>query len=186
MRKINRIFGMACLTIALAFGHELQENRATLVLRDKTHVSMTLYLSYSTVLHQSLAPQRPLAEFLAIYSSMRTEDLARELAKAQAKFQAGTKIYLPPGGEAALSNWLWPDAKQVQGLLQRCIMQALTDPSGHFHEEPVEIHADARSTGEIVAVKVMFPAEFQKVLVVSYKPSQTWVEPKTPSSVIRF
>ncbi len=183
---MKRFLIAALLFASAGAGHELQDNRATLVLRDKTHISVTFYLAYSAVLHQTLAPQRPLAEFLAVYSSMRPDDLNRELMKAQDKLRAGIKIYLPPGGEAAISNWIWPDAKQVQATLQKCIMQALTDPAGHFHEDPLEIHADAVSTGEIVSVKVLFPAEFQKVLVVAYKPNQTWVEPKTVSSVIKF
>ena len=66
---MKRFLIAALLFASAGAGHELQDNRATLVLRDKTHISVTFYLAYSAVLHQTLAPQRPLAEFLAVYSS---------------------------------------------------------------------------------------------------------------------
>ena len=71
-------------------------------------------------------------------------------------------------------------------MLQQRIMQAMVDPAGHAHDEPLKIHADANSREEITAVRVQFPEEFQKVLVVSYRPNQLWVEPKSWSPAIRF
>jgi len=65
-------------------------------------------------------------------------------------------------------------------------MQATVDPAAHFHEPPVEIHADANSAQEITSVKVRFPEEFQKVLVVSFRPNQVWVDTKSLSPDIRF
>ena len=65
-------------------------------------------------------------------------------------------------------------------------MQLMVDPNRHAHEPPVEIRAEANARQEITAVRIQFPDEFQKVLVVSYRPSQVWVEPKTVSAPIKF
>ncbi len=176
------------LAAAGAGAHELQENRATLVLRDKTHIAVTLYIAYSDALHQALMPQRPLASFLLIYSAMRPEELQKELLRAQSRFQSETRIYLSPGPgrEVPLANWIWPDAKQVQTMLQQRIMAAMVDPNGHAHDTPIEIHADANSPHEITAVTVKFPEEFQKVLVVSYRPNQVWADSTALSPEIKF
>ena len=169
-----------------AAAHELQDNRATLVLRDKTHVTLTLFIAYAEALHQALAPQRPLQEFLLVYSAMKSEQLQKELISAQVKWQAATKVVTGAGVEATLTNWVWPDIKQVQMYLQQRVMQAMVDPAGHAHLAPFEIHADANSVQEIASVKVQFPEEFQKVLVVAYKPHQLYVERKTLSPAIKF
>jgi hypothetical protein len=166
--------------------HELVVNRATLVLRDDTHVSITLYIAYADVLHAALAPRQTTAEFLTMYSAMNMQALQKQLTRAQALFQAGIKLYLPSGQPIALSNWIWPDPHQVQSMIQQRIMQAMVDPTGHAHDEPLEIHVDANSPQKVVAVRAQFPVQFQQVLVVWYHPSQFWVEPNTWSPALRF
>lgn len=182
LRLASFFLVMACTGVA----HELEENRAALVVRDKTHISLTLYVAWADALHLALAPQRPLAEFMAVYSAMTPEDLQKQLLRAQVKFQAATRLYLASGQDASLTNWVFPDAKKVQSLFQQRIMQAVVDPNGHTHEEPLEIHAEAVTQSEITSVRVQFPEEFRKVLVVAYRPAQLWVEPKTLSPAIRF
>lgn len=174
------------LLAGACMAHELEENRATLVLRDKTHVSVTLYVALADALRLALAPQKPLPEFLAVYSAMRPEDLQEQLVRAQSRFQSRVRLFLPAGGEVPLTNWVWPDARKVQALFQQRIMQAVVDPAGHSHEDPLEIHAEVVTPVEITSVRVQFPEEFGKVLVVGYRPTQIWVEPKTVSPAIRF
>lgn len=177
----------ALLLLAVSAGaHELSENRATLVLRDKTHLAVTVYVNYAEVLHLALAPQRPLPEFLAVYAAMKPADLQKQLLRVQVKFQTATRLYLASGTEIALANWVWPDAAQVQTLLQQTIMRAIAGPNAHTHEDPLEIHADAVASAEIQSVRIRFPDEFGKVLVVAYRPTQLWVEPNTLSPAIRF
>ncbi|MFM2125920.1 MAG: hypothetical protein RL328_2371 [Acidobacteriota bacterium] len=166
--------------------HDLEENRATLVMRDRTHLSVTLYLNYSEVLHKVLLPNREFGVFLLTYSAMKLEDLQRELQKAQIKLEEGVEIVpkSPTGSKLKLSGWKWPDAKQVQSMLQHQVMQAMID--GHVHEPPTEIAADAIAQYAISSITVRFPEEFRKVLVVSYRPNQVWVEGKQPSTSITF
>ena len=180
-------FTLAAMSIAaVASAHELQDNRATLVLRDQTHLSVTLYLAYGEALHLTLAPQRAMGDFLMVYSAMRPDVLQKELSRAQARFQNGTRLYLAAGKELSLTNWSFPDAKAVQAMLQQRIMQSMVDPVGHAHDEPLEIHADANSPEPVTSVRIQFPEEFQKVLVVAYRPSQLWVEPNSWSPAIKF
>ena len=187
MRHCRYAFVILAATFAAATSaHEIQDNRATLVLRDQTHISVTLYLAYGDALHMALAPQRPMGEFLMVYSAMRPEQLAKELLRAQTRFQSATRLYLAKGKELWLTNWVFPDAKQVQAMLQQRIMQAMVDPAGHAHDEPLEIHADANSPEPVTSIRIQFPEEFQKVLVVAYRPSQLWVEPKSWSPAIQF
>jgi hypothetical protein len=176
----------ALLLSQTLLAHDLEENRATLVLRDRTHISVTLYLNYSEALHNVLLPNREYGAFLLIYSAMRPEDLQKELRKAQSKFEAEIEIFpqSPAGSKVKFSGWTWPDAKQVQSMLQHQVMQAMVD--GHVHEPPTEVHVDAVAAYAISAVTVRFPHEFQKVLVVSYRPNQVWVNGSESSPSITF
>jgi hypothetical protein len=184
--RLARCLLALMLLAPAATAHELQNNRATLVLHDQTHVSITLYLAYTDALHQALAPQRSISEFLVAYSAMNLDQLQRELARAQAGFQGGMKLYLANGTELTLTNWVWPTAREVQIAMQQRMMLALVDPNGHAHDQPVEIHADAVSKAPITSIRVSFPQEFGPVLVVSYKPRQVWVAPKLWSPEIVF
>lgn len=169
---------------AAAFAHDLEDNRATLVLRDPTHLSVTLYLNYPEALHKALLPQRDYGAFLLIYSSMKPDELRKELLRAQAKFESTTQLTTPTGAHLKLSGWLWPDTKQVQTLLQQQVMQAMVD--GHPHSAPQEIRADALAPTPIETLTAQFPPEFQKVLVVSYKPNQVWITGSGQQPPIRF
>lgn len=180
-----KLLSLLVFAAGLAGAHDLEENRATLVLRDGTHVSLALYLNYSEALHQALLPQRDFGAFLLTYSAMKAEDLEKELLRAQILFESGLQIR-PKGSAASLrfKGWMWPDAKTVRSLLQREVMQAMVD--GHAHQAPVEIRAEAVSGNEIKSLTVRLPREFQKVLVVSYRPSQAWADPALPALDIRF
>lgn len=179
-----KLIATVCLAAVLA-AHDLEENRATLVLRDRTHLSLTLYLDYGQALHQALLPQREYGAFLLTYSTMKVEDLQRELLRAQGRFESGLQIQVNGAtGNLRLTGWAWPDAKAVQGLLQRQVMQAMVE--GHTHQPPVEVRAEAVSNGEIASLTIRLPKEFRKVLVVSYRPNQVFVDPASLSPEIRF
>jgi hypothetical protein len=177
---------IAFLVPLAAAAHEVQDNRATLILRDPTHVSVTLYISYVDAMHRAMAPRSSLEQFLVVYSAMKPDQFEREIVKAQARLEAATRLYSATGKPIAISNWSWPDTWQFHALLKHRVMQAMTDPSRHAHDEPVEIRADANASEEITSLRIQFPEEFQKVLVVSYRPTQVWVDTKSWSPAIRF
>ncbi len=87
----------AVLVAATASAHELQDNRATPVLRDQTHISVTLYISYGDALHMAIAPQSPPPEFWMVYSAMSPDRMQRVLASTQSRLQANTHLYLGHG-----------------------------------------------------------------------------------------
>ena len=171
-----------------AAAHELESNRATLVLRDRQHLSLTFFVDYARVLHQVLAPQRPLNDFVMTYSAMKPQEFQSQLQDAQRKLQSGISVTLQNGKVAALTQWVWPQAKAVQAALQQRTMQAVVAPADHAHAATMEIHAQASSHGpnDFSSITLQLPPQFQQVLLVSYQPKQVWMKPGIPSPAIAF
>lgn len=199
-KKSKRWAALAVLLISsLVKAHELPANRLTLVMRDATHVSLTYFIDYPTVLHRALAPQKTLTEFVLMYSALPPADFQKAMLKAQAAFSAGTRLVLatsrpvkskgqitPQRAPLTLTNWQWPDAKSTQSVLQQHAMQSIVGAGEHLLEIPFEIRAEATATQAIISLEVRLPEEMGKVMVVSYQPQQAWAEPKNAHLIVKF
>jgi hypothetical protein len=179
----------ATLTMAATFhahAHELPENRATLVMRDANHVSMTLYIALTQTLHRALAPQRSFQEFALAYSAMTPESFQAALLKAERRLQGEVRVASDDGQALVVERWSWPEPARVQAALRERAMQTVVAPADHGHEAPMEVRAEVQATQAIRTVHVSFPRSFQRVLVVSYRPKQMWVDAAGASGAITF
>lgn len=184
---LRAVCTMVLAALALsASAHESTDNRATLVLREPTHLVVTLYVGYGELLHRTLAPQQPWMDFLAAHASMPAEEFARVSATAQARWQSGITLRSAQDKPVGDTSWAWPKPADMQQMLRMRLMQSLADPGRAAHEEPTEVRAELRSSKPIAALKVAFPPEFQKVIVVSYRPSQVSLEPGKPATLVQF
>ena len=185
---INRylVAALLCLFGAASSAHEMPDNRLTLVLRDETHLSLNYFVDYTEALHQALAPKRTLPGFLLVYLAMKQSDFEAALTKAHAQLTVGTQLVLLTGETLPIRNWQLPAAARVRTLLQDRTMRMLTGGDDHAHPAAYEIRAEATSSRPIGSVSVRLPAEFGKVLVISYQPRQAWVEPRATPVAIRF
>lgn len=175
---LNRLAALLCLLAAMtaAGAHELPDNRATLVLRDGTHLSMTLFVDYAKALQQALAPKKNRQEFLMLYAAMAPRQFEEELGRVQARFEAAVRVALPSGGQAALQRWSWPGALAVQQSIREQLMRTMVAEREHEHASLSEIRAEAQLQGDVRSMRMQFPPEFGRVMVVSYRPNQVWVE----------
>ncbi len=173
--------------LSQTIAHELPGNRATLVLREG-HLSLTLLVDYTRVLHQVLAPQRPFQEFVMLYAAMSPVAFQSQLVQAQRNLQTGTQLRLQGKKSASFTQWTWPPTASVQHQFQQHTMQTMVAPADHGHAAQSEIRAQVQTNKPEAfnAVTLQLPPEFQQVLVVSYQPRQTWVKPGTASTMIRF
>jgi hypothetical protein len=184
----KRLAASLCFAV-LAFtcqAHELQDNHLTLVLREKTHVSLTFFIDYALALHQAIAPKSPFQEFVMTRSAMRPADFENELQTAQGRFMSHTRVELQSGQRLVLNRWQWPKPADVQRLLQQSAMQSLAGDALHAHATQIEISAEGSSKQAFSTLAVRLPEELGKVLVVSYQPTQTWLEHPGVATTIGF
>ena len=180
------VAALAVLGAPQASGHELSENRATLIKREDRHLSLTLYLNYPAVLQRVLEPSENFAQFVVTYSALPPADFAARLQKAQALLQANVRLHGAGGDAPAKAQWRWPEQQAVQSEFRALAMQFLTEPNTPPHDDPVEVQADFLMNRNITAIRTDFPIQMQPVLVVSYAPRQAWATPKTPAPEFHF
>ncbi len=182
----------ACGLPSLSNAHELAANRATVVQRDDTHWAITCLIDYPQLLHRMLAPKRSWADFVVQAAAMPLAEFQQSVARAHQ--QVATRLLLTgPGGErVALRNWQWPEAPETHKRLQAGAMQLITGggsgagDGSHGHGTETAVRAEALSAQPLKSLAVRFPAEFGRVLVVSYRPQQAWTENGTTTLRLRF
>jgi hypothetical protein len=185
------VTGVLCALLTLAaadatHAHGLAENRATFVLRDHHHVSVTLFITFSEALRRELAPERSLQDFVLAYAALQPAVFEAVLRKAQNQFEAKTRAETADGHQLLFERWTWPDAATVQQALRERAMVLLVAPDDAAHERALEVRAEGHAAQPIASLRVHFPPAFQRVLAVSYQPQQVWVEPQGPSPAIKF
>jgi len=174
------------LAPCIASAHELSGNRATLVLRDNNHLTLTLYVGFPELLFQALGSGKEFGPFMLEYSTMAPGRFAQELRRAEAAVERGTRVYLEDGRELALTRWSWPDGATAQAMLRERIMREAVGDGDDHHGEPTEVRAEAIATREVRSVAIEFPAVLRRVLVVAYRPTQAWVDAGTRSPALTF
>lgn len=165
-----------------ASGHELQENRLTLVQRDGRHLSLTFHLDVAALLPRALLPRSAAPAALLALVAMQPDEFRQRLLQLQGHIERGTRL-TAGGRELVPTNWQWPEAARVQGLLRQRGMQAVVAPADHAHDSLVEVRADCVSERDLTTLAVRLPPELQRVLVVAYRPRQTWLAPGDSATV---
>lgn len=177
---------LAVAACSAAAAHELQENRATLVQRDAGFVTVTLYIDLPAALHRTLAPQRSFEEFALTHANLPPAAFKAKWVEATGRMQAQTRVTTAKRPALAFEQWAWPDAARVQAALLERLMDAVVARGSHPHVAPWEVHAELHSTLPITALRVQFAPALGRVMVVSYRPRQVWVDMNSMSSAITF
>ncbi len=174
------------LTLGSASGHDLAENRLSLVLRDDTHIALTFFIDYPKALQQTLEPKRTYSEFLLMYSALPKSDFQQAIVKAHTIFSTQTIIRLSNGEPLVITAWRWPDAASTQSVLQQKVMQSIVAGNDHKHDIATEVQASATAQRKIDEITLVLPKALGSVLVISYKPKQTQLPSTATALKIKF
>ncbi len=187
LTALSRFVAVAATgVVCLAYAHELPENRATLVLRDQTHLSLTLHVDLVLAAHQALAPRQGLREFLLVCAALSPDEFHKLMQRAQTMLEAETRATLNGGSAAKITGWVWPKSEKIKASIQQHVMGFIVGTSNHTHEAPFEIRAHIMHDKPITESKVQFADAFGRVLLVWYRPKQLWLTPKQTSPAIKF
>lgn len=166
--------GLTVLGSQFVQAHELQENRLTLVQRENRHVSLQFYVDFLSMLKAVADPNLASDEFAKKYAAAPPSIMASLLRSSEDRWQ---KAIILTSGKTTLSirNWRWPNAEQVQRALQERVMHRIVAPHEHAAPVVLEVSADGLSSTNLKTLKLQLPPEMYPLLVVSYRPRQTWL-----------
>lgn len=177
------VFSIICSN---GYAHDIEDNRAKLVLQEPTHVTLTLYIRYSEILYKVMANGKSYSAFLMACAAMKPDEFNGLHQTAQKILQEKLKVTTNGSGLIPVTGWEWPASTQVQSAMRQQVMAAMVGGGSPAHEPPIEVTANMVQTKEIKKISIRFPAEFGRVLLVWYRPSQAWVEPQQPFDHVQF
>lgn len=169
-----------------AAAHELEANRLALVLRDSKHLSLTFQIDGPEALHRVLAPNQPLRQFAITHAALPPAQFEAALRRAQGEMARHTTLTLPDGRALPIGRWQWPAPARWQAALQQVAMQALVAPGEHAHDTGLQVQAEAVAPVAVDRVTVQPAPALQPLLLVWYRPQQTWLNPRSPKAEARF
>jgi hypothetical protein len=174
------------LVFTPAYSHELQENRAALVLRNDRLISVTLYLNFSKVLHKTLMPLGDPSELITRLAAMSDVEFAGQFNVVKQKIQSGIVFKSVQGKHLKLGNWQWPESVAAQKHLRESIMHAVVSPGQHIHEPPVEVRAQIQSDERLLSLRVEMPESLRPITLIATRPRQSRLNTSTSSLVVNF
>jgi len=168
------------------FAHELNENRASLVLRNDTSLSVILYINIGQALHKTLAPQRDQFEFIGFLSSLNEIEFSKQWLLATRKLESQIHVLPKSGQSFKLSALNWGDPKVAQRHLQESTMRAVIEKNKHLHSEPYEVKFQINNPTPISSVTLDIPEALQPMTIVSNRIKQTHTSTGKNKTVIDF
>jgi hypothetical protein len=182
-----RTLAALLLTLPITAGaHDVVANRLTLVQRDANHVSMTLVIDYVATLKAAAAPGASYKEFVIACSGMADAQLQRTLSQAHTTLEKGIVLNDAQHRTLRVTPLRWPSLTEARKLLQQAAMAAIALGTDKAEPTTLELTADIVSSQRIQSLDVQLPAALADVLVVSYKPVQTVIDPQSRKARITF
>ena len=168
-----------------AWAHELEADRLTLVQRQDRLVEATWRIDLPASLHRMFASQEPYAEFLLRLGAGPPDEARQLLEKARQRWSAEIAFSTSDGAKGAWQRWDWPDAGALKAAAQERLMQRLA--GGHDHPDPLTIQAQwLAETTPLTTLKVSVPPALRPLVIVSYRPRQSFMGANDPTVAIPF
>jgi hypothetical protein len=117
---------------------------------------------------------------------MPDAQLQRTLSQAQTTIEQGIVLQDMQHRALRMTPLRWPSLSETRKLFQHSAMAAVALGTEIAEPTPLEFTADALAAQRIEAVDVQLPAALADVLVISYKPVQTLVDPQSHKARVRF
>ena len=190
-RQINlSFFIFIALSTALfdkaAHSHELQENRASLVLRNERQISITFYLNLSELMHKTIAPKQNRFELVAKLAATSEDDFLKNYDFTKKNTEGSVFFKHASGKKITAREWQWPDPKTAQKSMRELTMQTVVGSSSHVHENPIEVKLQIQSDVSLDSLLLELPSSMRPMTLVASRPKQTRFDLSAKEITIHF
>lgn len=174
------------LNLNLCLAHELDENRASIVLRNETNISVTLYINIFDALHKTLAPQRDSFEFIGYLASLNETDFSKQWVLATHKLEQKIHVRLLSGEILKVSTTNWGAPQAVHKLFKEITMRSIIEKNRHLHSEPYEVKFQINANKPTNTLKVEIPEVLRPMTIVSNRIKQSRISSDRENAIIEF
>lgn len=169
-----------------AHSHELNENRASLVLRNERQISVTFYLNLTEVLHKTLMPKQDRFEHTAKLAAMNEADFLKHYGDAKKLIESSVLLKAASGKKINVREWQWPEPKVAQKAIRELTMQSVVSSGQHLHENPIEVRLQIQSDESIDPLVLELPVSMKPMTLVASRPKQTRFDLSAKKITINF
>ena len=151
--------------------------------RDKLVLTMSLNLTH--LLHQVLAPQTPLVDFLKFHSELSDNALQTVLAKAGTQLGDKTFMLLPSGGKLWIRQWQFPTMPALREALKAHLFLIDMPSATPVHVPPMWVQAVGHSKSPLNRAQLQVHKAFHPLWVVQ-RQDQFWLTEQIPLAIVNF
>ena len=183
---IASIFILIAINTHVVNSHEVIENRASIVLRNKNHLQISIYLNIGQVLYLMSNQKEEWTSFISFYAALSDAQFNEEIKKTKLLIQNGIYIQSIIGTNLQITAWRWPDNKSLREHIRNLAMQALVAPELHGHAKPIEIFAQSIDTKNISNLSIGIIPALRPMTIVTTEPKLYRLESSQSLKVIQF
>lgn len=151
--------------------------------RDKLVFSMSLNLTL--LLHQVLAPQTPLADFLKLHAELSDKALQAAIDKASAQLGDKSSMLLPTGGKVSIRQWQLPPLVALREALKAHAFLLEMPSAIPVHVPPMRVQAHGHSKSPFIRVQLQVHKALHPLWVIQQQ-DQFWLTDQIPLAMVNF
>ena len=171
------------LSSSYVTAHDINSNKITLIMREKTHVSLIMSINLLKAMNLILAPQIKYADFILTFSNMDPKLFQKEYEKTKIKISSGIILLSKDQNKLPTREWKWPLASVLQSQCQVFVMELMTGNHDHSKEPILEVSTEIIDKTDKSSIQIQVLKEIQPVLLISYKPVTNWGSETRPTSI---
>lgn len=146
---------------------------------------VALSLNLTQVLHQVLAPQSSLADFLKTYSDAPDKVLQTALAKAGSELGQKSFMVLPTGAKVGIRDWQFPPLAALRESLKAHAFLLEIPSTTPAHVPPMIVQAQGQSKTPVGRAQLQVHKVLHPLWVVQPH-DQLWLTEHMPLAVVTF
>ena len=130
------------LTVGNASAHDINSNKISLIMREKSHISVVMNINLLKAMNHVVSPQVKYADFIMTFSNMEPKLFQREYEKTKTKIISGLIVFAKDQSKLSTRDWKWPTPNELQNQFQIYVMELMTGNHDHTKEPIYEITAE--------------------------------------------
>ena len=168
-----------------AFAGDVHYNQMDIKREGGNRFVFSLSLNLTHVLHQVLAPQSSLADFLKTYSDAPDKELQTALAKAANQLGDKSFLLLPSGSKVSIRQWQLPPPQAMREAIKAHAFLMEMPSATPVHVPPMWLQAHGQSKTPVGRAQLQVHKALHPVWVI-HQQDQFWLTDQIPLAIVSF